>query len=132
MYRTHHSFKEGQKETDVNKVDDFKASSYIDYQGDKFVDRFDAHCYYKLLSTLDTHNIGRGRGSIENALSKIKVNTIVIGFDTDMLIPVAEQKFLAEHLPNASFAEIKTLYGHDAFLIETDAIRDQIFTKIKL
>jgi len=131
-YRTHHSFKTSQKENDLSKLDDFKASSYIDYQGNKFVDRFDAHCYCKLLSTLDTHNIGRGRGSIENALSKIKINTVVIGLDTDMLIPTTEQKFLAEYLPNASYAEIKTVYGHDAFLIETDAIRAQIFEKIKL
>lgn len=126
FYRTQLSFKIRQKEADNSKMRDFKAASYINYQGKKFVDRFDAHCYYSLLNALDTHNMGRGRKSIEQALAEIKANTLVIGFDSDILIPPHEQRFLAEHIPNAAYKEIKTLFGHDAFLIENDKIRNGI------
>lgn len=132
FYRTHVSFKIRQKEIDKSKVRDFRASSYIEYQGEKFIKRFDAHCYYKLLFALDTHNMGRDRESIEVALSEITANTVVIGFDSDLLIPKIEQQFLAKHIPNAEYVEIKSLFGHDAFLIETDDIRNRIRSKIFL
>lgn len=132
FYRTHASFKLSQNELDTNKIKDFRAASYIQYQGDKFVKRFDAHCYFKLLTALDTHNIGRDRGGIEKALSKITANTIVIGFNSDILIPKIEQQFLAKHIPNSEYCEIKTLFGHDAFLIEHDDIRKAIRNKINI
>jgi len=132
MYRTPTSFNLRQKEIELDKVDNFRASSYIEYQGNKFVNRFNAHCYYVLLNALDTHNIGRGRGSLEIALSKITANTVVIGFDTDLLIPKIEQQFLAKHIPQAEYVEIKTMFGHDAFLIEHDDIRKGIRSKINI
>lgn len=122
-YRSHPSFKIRQAETDLNKLKDFKAASYIDYQGVKFVNRFDVHCYYLLMNTLDTHNVGRGRESVESALAKITAKTVCIGFDTDLLVPKIEQQFLAQHIPNAEYAEIETLFGHDAFLIESEQIK---------
>ncbi len=132
FYRTHTSFNLRQKEIELDKVDDFRASSYIQYQGNKFVNRFNAHCYYALLNALDTHNIGRGRESLEMALSKITANTVVIGFDTDLLIPKIEQQFLAKHIPNAEYIEIKSMFGHDAFLIEHEDIRKSIRSKINI
>lgn len=132
FYRSHASFKLRQSESDKSKLSDFKASSYINYQGDKFIDRFDAHCYYSLLNALDTHNIGRERESMEKALSKIKAKTIVIGFNTDLLVPKVEQEFLARHIPDAVYYEIDTLFGHDAFLIEHEAIRKTIRNTINI
>jgi len=132
FYRTHVSFKLRQNEITLDKVDDFRAASYIQYQGDKFVKRFNAHCYYHLLNALDSHNIGRGRESIEKALSKITANTVVIGFDSDILIPKIEQQFLAKHIPNAEYVEVKSLFGHDAFLIEHDDIRKSIRSQISI
>ena len=126
FYRSHPSFKIRQSEDDLDKLDDFKASSYVRYQGDKFVDRYDAHCYYKQLTALDTHNVGRGRTSIISALGSISARTLAIGFSTDLLIPVVEQQFIAEHIPDGSYAEVDTLFGHDAFLIETDKIQGVI------
>ena len=125
-YRSHTSFQIRQKEDQIDKLNDFKASSYIRYQGDKFIKRYDAHCYYKQLCALDTHNIGRDRSSIENALSKILAETLVIGFSSDILIPVIEQQRLADHIPNAKFGQIDSPFGHDAFLIETEKIRKLI------
>lgn len=132
FYRNHTNFNLRQKELENDKLKDFRAASYIQYQGDKFVKRFDAHCYYKLLTALDTHNIGRDRGGIEKALSKILANTVVIGFDSDILIPKIEQQFLAKHIPDSEYCEIKTLFGHDAFLIEHEEIRKAIKNKINL
>ncbi len=132
FYRTHASFKLRQQELDLDKVTDFRAASYIEYHGQKFIKRFDAHCYYHLLCALDTHNMGRGRESIEKALSEITANTVVIGFDSDILIPKTEQQFIAKHIPEATYIEIKTLFGHDAFLIEHEYIRNAIRSKIKI
>ncbi len=131
-YRTQKSFNIRQKEIDLNVTNNFRASSYVSYQGEKFVKRFNAQCYYTLLNALDTHNIGRNRNSIEEALAQINSNTVVIGFESDMLIPVNEQQFLAKHMPNADYFEIKSIYGHDAFLIEYEHIRKAIRSKINL
>jgi len=126
FYRSHISFKVRQSEDLIGKTNDFKASSYIKYQGQKFIQRFDAHCYYKLLSVLDTHNVGRQRGGIQSALSLIQTNTLILGFDSDILIPVDEQKILREYIPFSKLEVIKSLFGHDAFLIESDKIREVI------
>ena len=96
---------------------------------EKVADWVAAHCYYKLLNALDTHNLGRGHISISEALKKIKCQTSVLGIDTDLFIPVEEQKFLVEHIPNAQYLEIKSIYGHDAFLIEIEQIQNFLLQK---
>ena len=126
FYRSHPAFKIRQAEDDVNKVDDFKASSYVRYQGEKFVKRYDAHCYYTQLNALDTHNMARNRESARNALGQIKASTLCIGFSSDLLIPTLEQKNIAAAIPNATYKEVDTQFGHDAFLIETDRIQQII------
>lgn len=131
-YRTQTSFNIRQSEINLNLLSNFRASSYINYQGEKFVKRFNAQCYYTLLNALDTHNIGRHRNSIEEVLAQIKCNTVVIGFESDLLVPVNEQQFLAKHIPNAEYFEIKSIYGHDAFLIEHEYIRKAIRSKINI
>ena len=130
FYRSHASFKLRQQEEDVSKVKDFKASSYIAYQGKKFIERYDAHCYYLQLNALDTHNVARGHTTSANALEQISAKTLCIGFDTDLLIPPIEQKFLARHIPKASFHQIESLFGHDAFLIATEEINQLIIDLI--
>jgi homoserine O-acetyltransferase len=104
------------------KLDDFKAASYIRYQGHKLERRFYAHSYYNLLKALDTHDIGRGRGGIKNALADINQRSIIIGIETDLLIPPQLQRILAGHMPNATYCEIGSKYGHDGFLIEVGEI----------
>jgi homoserine O-acetyltransferase len=120
-YRTIEAYIETQTDTD-EKVTDHRASSYIRHQGEKLVNRFYAHCYWHLLRTLDTHHIGRGRGPIPEVLKKLKMPATIIGIDTDHLIPVAQQLYLAGHLPGADMHILHSPYGHDGFLIETDQI----------
>jgi homoserine O-acetyltransferase len=112
---------------DVSVISDFKAASYIRYQGEKFVKRFDPYAYYSLLTALDTHNIGRDRINVPNALGMIKAKTLSMAFKTDVLITPDEQRYLAEHIPNGQFVEIDSIYGHDSFLIATDQMKEEIF-----
>jgi len=121
-YRTSEAYIKAQTDDDDERITDFKAASYIQYQGEKFEKRFSALSYYYLSKCLDTHNIGRGRGSIEKALSKINCKTLLIGIDTDMLITTNQQKFIAQHIHKAVYKEIHSDFGHDGFLIETKAI----------
>jgi len=120
-YRTSDVLIDDQTDQDA-KLDDFKASSYINYQGDKFVKSFNALSYYYLTKCIDSHNIGRDRGGEIQALATLKIPTLVIGFTSDTLVPVRFQKFLAEHIPKAIFREFQSKYGHDGFLKETEKI----------
>lgn len=125
-YRTSNILINDQTETHNNQVDDFKASSYVNYQGDKFSQKFDSLCLYYLTKCIDSHNIGRKRGGESKALQKIKIPTLVIGFTSDLLVPIASQKYLAQHLPNALLTEIDSTYGHDGFLMESQKITQTI------
>jgi len=121
-YRAYETYSATQIETTDEKIDDFKASSYQNYQGEKLVKRFNAYSYWFLSKTMDAHNVGRGRGGASQALSAIKAHTLVLGIKNDVLFPTEEQRFLAKHIPNARFTEIDSFYGHDGFLIETKTI----------
>lgn len=125
-YRGYETYERSQTEDDLNKIDHYKASSYQNYQGEKLVNRFSPHSYWYLTKAMDSHNIGRGRGTVENVLNSIKNNTLVIGISSDILFPVSEQKYLAEHMPNAVYQGIDSFYGHDGFLIETEKIEELI------
>ncbi len=127
-YRTYHTYGKTQCETDLNKTDNFKASSYQNYQGEKLVNRFNAYSYVSLSKSMDSHNVGRNRDSVETALHQIKAKTLVVGISSDLLFPPQEQKFLTEHIPGAVYHEIDSFYGHDGFLIETEKLTQLIET----
>jgi homoserine O-acetyltransferase/O-succinyltransferase len=121
-YRYYETFNQTQIEKDHDKLDDFRASTYQRYQGEKLVNRFNAFSYYILSKMMDSHNVGRTRESIEAALQTIQAKTLVVGIDTDILFPVHEQKFLAAHIPGATYIELTSLYGHDGFLVEFEQL----------
>ena len=110
----------------------FNAESYQRYQGEKLAMRFNAFSYYALSKGMDSHNVGRERVSVKNALTKITAKTLVIGITTDILFPIIEQQFLAENIINATFVEIQSLYGHDGFLLEFEQIEKAILKFIYL
>ncbi|MEK7253759.1 MAG: homoserine O-acetyltransferase [Bacteroidota bacterium] len=124
-YRTFESYKSRQTDAD-DKLDDFKAASYIRYQGDKLERRFYAQCYWFLTKALDSHHIGRGRGGAEQVLRQLKMPAFVLAIDSDVLIPPVEQRFLAEHLPGSVFHELQSPFGHDGFLIEEEKVNELI------
>lgn len=100
----------------------FKAETYQRYQGEKLANRFNAYSYYNITKILDTHDVGRGRGTVQFALSIIKAKTLVIGISSDLLFPVKEQALIAEHIKNARLEVIESFYGHDGFLLEFEVI----------
>jgi homoserine O-acetyltransferase/O-succinyltransferase len=124
-YRNYDAFVKTQTD-DEHKLDNFKASSYINYQGEKLVKRFNVFSYWLLTKAMDSHNIARNRGKIEDVLKSIKAKTLIIGISSDHLCPVTEQKFMASHIPGSKFVEIDSPYGHDGFLIEGKLIGEAI------
>jgi len=122
-YRNYATFQERQTDPDPEKIDGFKASSYINYQGDKLVNRFNAYSYWLLTKAMDSHHLARGRGGdLTKTLQRIQQPTLIIGIDSDILCPIAEQAFMAEHMPDAQLHIIDSTYGHDGFIIETRQI----------
>lgn len=122
-YRNYELFKSQQSDDDLEIIQHHKANSYIQYQGQKLADRFDALTYYKLTELMDTHQLARGRAkSSAEVLAKINQPSLVMGISSDILCPPAEQKYLANHLPNSEYFEIDSSYGHDGFLIESEKI----------
>lgn len=122
-YRNYDILLQRQTDTETDKLDHYKASSYISYQGDKLVNRFNAYSYWLLTKSMDSHNLARGRGKgIEQVLGEIVQPTLIMGISTDILCPLQEQHFLAKHIPQASLVEISSAYGHDGFIIEGEKI----------
>lgn len=125
-YRHYGTYQRTQSESSHDKIEDFLATSYQQYQGQKLQRRFNAHSYLSLSKAMDSHNVGRGRDSIEDALARITARTLVVAIQSDILFPPEEQAFLARHIPHAHIAHIDSLYGHDGFLIEYDKIAPSV------
>jgi len=126
-YRNYNIMVAQQKDPDSEKIDQYKASSYIEYQGGKLVQRFNAKSYWLLTKSMDSHHIGRGRGgNTELILKDIIQKTLLIGINSDILCPIAEQQFLNRHLPNANLIVIDSNYGHDGFMVETTIISQHL------
>ncbi len=122
-YRSYDLMVEKQSDPDVEKTDNYKASSYINYQGEKLMNRFNAYSYWLLTKSMDSHHVARGRNKTkEQVLRSILQSTLIIAITNDILCPVAEQKFIANHLINSILIEIDSAYGHDGFLIEAEKI----------
>jgi homoserine O-acetyltransferase len=130
-YRGYKTYGIKQHEDSNEVVDNYKASGYQNYQGDKLVSRFNAYSYWYLSKAMDSHNVGRGRVSIEDALSKITSRTLVIGIKSDLLFPIEEQQYLFQHIPQSAYSEFDSYYGHDGFLIETEALTNIITSFFK-
>lgn len=110
----------------------FQVESYLRYQGDSLVKRFDANSYLVLSRSMDLHDVGQGRGGVESALAEVRpsTRTLVIGIDSDILFPTHLQREIAERLNSmdrhAEYHEITSPWGHDAFLIEYDQLTEAI------
>ncbi|WP_421920608.1 homoserine O-acetyltransferase MetX [Marinifilum sp.] len=121
-YRTYATYDHSQQENEEGKTDNYRASSYQRYQGEKLARRFNAYSYWHLSKIMDSHDIGRNRGGLIKALNEIKSRTLVIGVDSDQIFPINEQKFIADNIPQAKYLEIHSLYGHDGFLLEQEQL----------
>jgi homoserine O-acetyltransferase/O-succinyltransferase len=117
----------------------FSAQSYLRYQGEKFIKRFDANCYIAITRKLDTHDLSRHRypegtdpetlnpvSALQHALSLITQPTLVLGIQSDGLFTFAEQQELAAHIPGATLKTIDSPDGHDAFLLEFEQVNTHL------
>jgi homoserine O-acetyltransferase len=125
-YRFYDTYGQTQGEKNNEKLDEYRASTYQRYQGQKLANRFNAFTYYGLSKMMDSHNVGRKRESIDNALRSIKAKTLIVGIDSDILFPLSEQRYLAESIPNARLEVMTSLYGHDGFLVEFEQLSNHI------
>lgn len=122
-YRNYQTYQISQEDLE-EKTDDFNAASYQNYQGEKLVNRFNAYSYWQLSKAMDSHNVGRNRGGIAQALNLIKAKTLVVAISSDVLFPVSESETLHQNIKNSAFEIIDSLYGHDGFLIETKQLKN--------
>jgi homoserine O-acetyltransferase len=110
----------------------FSAQSYLRYQGEKFVKRFDANCYIAITRKLDTHDVSRQRASptsenpVREALGQIEQPTLVLGIESDGLFTFEEQKEIAEGIPDSRLKRIESPEGHDAFLLQFEQVNKYI------
>jgi homoserine O-acetyltransferase/O-succinyltransferase len=125
-YRSFQSFGDrfGRDRDTAEVPGSFAMQSYLRYQGKKLVERFDANCYLRLTESMDTHDIARDRGEYHEVLGRIRQPVLLVGIDSDLLYPLAEQRELAEHIPGAELAVLQATHGHDSFLIEVDEINE--------
>jgi homoserine O-acetyltransferase len=126
-YRSRPSFEERfgrERMTNGSPDGPFAAESYLRYQGEKLVGRFDANCYVRLTQQMDAHDVARGRGTYDEVLQSITQPAFVIGIDSDVLYPLAEQRELANALPNGRLSVLSSPHGHDAFLIEQEVLNN--------
>lgn len=104
------------------KTAGYRASSYQRYQGEKLRKRFNAYSYYRFTQAIDSHNVGRGRESVEKALAGIRSRCCVVAISSDILFPPSEHNILRENIPGAEYHLIDSDFGHDGFLIEHEKL----------
>ena len=100
----------------------FDIAGYLDLQGSRFIERFDANAYLAILRTMDTWDPQRGYATPAEVFGRIKARLTFLGISTDWLFPAADVRRFAEVLRNAGahaeYREITSDHGHDAFLAE--------------
>jgi len=108
----------------------YAVESYLDFHGNKFTRRFDANSYITLANAMSSHDLGRDRGGVETALATVTMPSLIVTIDTDRLFPTPDQERIAAAVPGNLDGDaphrIASPYGHDAFLIETAAVGEQL------
>lgn len=104
-----------------------RASTYQQYQGEKLCRRYNAYSYYAILNAFDTHDVGRGRGGVEQMLAQITAKTVVVGITSDMIFTPAEMRALQQQIPDSSYHEIDSPFGHDGFLVEYEQLNEILY-----
>jgi homoserine O-acetyltransferase len=108
----------------------FQVESYLDYQGAKLARRFDANSYLVISKAMDLHDVGRSRGGIERALSRVVAPTLILSIDSDALyLPYQQEQLrdlLADHRTPVDYTRIVSEFGHDGFLLETRQVTEAL------
>src|SRR5947209_19883093 len=110
----------------------FDVEDYLYYQGQSLVKRFDANSYLYISRAMDLYDVSEGYPSLEAALRRVRSKTLFIGIRSDFLFPAARVRWLAEQVRaaggDASYVELDSPHGHDAFLKEWKQMTDALNT----
>ena len=106
---------------------DFAVESYLQYQGQRFVERFDANSYFYITRATDYFDVtSKTGGDLVKAFANVKAAALVVAFSSDWLFPTEQSKRITDALlqngKEVTFCEVKSGYGHDAFLLEVDTL----------
>lgn len=99
-----------------------RVHSYQRYQGEKLRRRFNAYSYYRLSQAVDSHNLGRGRGSVEQVLQTIRAKSLVVSITSDIIFPPSDHQILIDNIPDVEYHTIDSIFGHDGFLVEHEQL----------
>jgi homoserine O-acetyltransferase len=134
-YRSDEVFTERFHRTVINRLEFgmdpvFDVEGYLDHHGLKLARRFDANSYLRLNRAMDLHDLGRGRGGVEQALGRVCCPTVVAAVRSDGLYLPRQQRDLHDGLVKAggdsTWVDIDSPHGHDGFLIETAQLAPHI------
>ena len=105
---------------------EFAVETYLDYQGQTFVERFDANSYLYITKAADYFDLQKDFGSLNNAFAYVRSRFLVVSFTSDWLFTPAQSEAMVNALAangkDVSFCNIESPYGHDAFLLETETL----------
>ena len=103
---------------------DFQVESYLEHKGSQFVERFDANSYLYITKAMGYFDLVQKHGSLKNAFAKVSGKFLVVSFSSDWLYPPYQSKEIVKALLDneqaVTYCQIKSSYGHDAFLLEVD------------
>ena len=126
-YRGGMAYDKTQEDADPDEASfERRVHSYQRYQGEKLRRRFDAYSYVRLSQAVDSHNLGRGRGKVEDVLRQIKAKSLVVAITSDILFPPSDHQILIDNIPDVEYHLIDSDFGHDGFLVEHKQLNDII------
>ena len=126
-YRGGMAYDKTQEDADPDEASfERRVHSYQRYQGEKLRRRFNAYSYIRLSQAVDSHNLGRGRGKVEDVLKQIKAKSLVVAITSDILFPPSDHQILIDNIPDVEYHLIDSDFGHDGFLVEHKQVNDII------
>ena len=109
---------------------EFQIESYLRYQGNSFVRRFDANSYLYITKAIDYFDLANGNHSLVEALERAQAEFLVVSFSSDWLYPTAESKEIVRALQAngipTTFLDVPNAYGHDAFLLPNEQLAESV------
>lgn len=110
----------------------FEVESYLQHQGEKFVERFDSNSYLHITHAMDTYDLTEIHGDLKTAFTGVKAKFLIVALSSDWLFPPEQSLAIATALVQAdkrvSYYLLKAPYGHDAFLVDIEHLSQIIQT----
>lgn len=121
---------QGHQELKYSFETEFAVESYLQYQGFKFTERFDANSYLYITKALDYYDVADGYGTIYDALRRVQASFLVISFTSDWLYTDAQARELVDPLRRlkceVEYHRVEAYFGHDSFLVEVETMTELV------